>query len=141
MTVMGNEYRRRHVLQHRRWGGHVPSRTEELLGAFGYLGAILTGPILPLVVYLSRRRASPFVRWHAAQALNVTLTFLLYMVCGAIAGFLLSLDTAKAALEIMVPIAALGWLIMVRELGRGAAAAAGGDFFEIPGWICSPFVR
>ncbi len=141
MTVMGNEYRRRHVLRHPRWGGHVPSRTEELLGTFGYLGAIFTGPLLPLAVYLSRRRASPFVRWHAAQALNVTVTFMLYLVCGSIAGFLLSLDTAKAALEVMVPIAALGWLIMVRELVRAAAAAAAGDFFEMPGWICSPFVR
>jgi uncharacterized protein len=141
MTVMGNEYRRRHMVRHPRWGGHVPSRTEELLGTFSYLGSILTGPLLPLAVYLSRRRASPFVRWHAAQALNVTLTFMVYLVCGAIAGFLLSLDTPRAALEIMVPIAAIGWLAMVRELLRAAAAAAAGDFFEMPGWLCSPFVR
>ena len=119
----------------------MPSRTEELYGAFGYVGAILTGPVLPLFVYLSRRNASPFVRWHAAQALNVTLTFLLYLVCGAIAGFLLSLDSARAALWIMVPIAVIGWLTTARNLLRGAAAAAGGDFFQIPAWICSPFVQ
>jgi hypothetical protein len=140
MAVMGND-RQPHVIKHRKWGGHVPSRTEEVYGAFGYFGAILTGPVLPLLVYLSRRHASSFVRWHAAQALNVALTFLLYLLCGAIAGFLLSLDTPKAALWIMVPIAVLGWLITVRELVRGASAAVGGDLLEIPNWICSPFVR
>jgi uncharacterized membrane protein len=140
MTVMSDD-RRRHVLRHRKWGGHVPSRTEEMYGASGYFGAILTGPVLPLFVYLSRRQASPFVRWHAAQALNVTLTFGVYLVCGAIAGFLLSLDSPKAALWVMVPIAVIGWLITVRHLVRGASAAAGGGFREIPSWICSPFVR
>jgi uncharacterized Tic20 family protein len=140
MAVMGDD-RRRHVLRHRRWGGYVPSRTEEVYGAFGYFGAILTGPVLPLFVYLSRRRASPFVRWHAAQALNVTLTFLVYLVCGAIAGVLLALDSPKAALWIMVPIAVIGWLITVSQLVRGASAAAGGDFYQIPNWICSPLVH
>jgi uncharacterized Tic20 family protein len=108
--------------------------------AFGYFGAIFTGPVLPLFVYLSRRHASPFVRWHAAQALNVALTFLLYLLCGAIAGFLLSLDSSKAALWVMVPIAVIGWLVMARHLVRAAAAAAAGDFLQIPAWICSPFV-
>jgi uncharacterized Tic20 family protein len=140
MTVMGND-RQRHVIRHRKWGGYVPSRTEEVYGAFGYFGAILTGPVLPLLVYLSRRRVSPFVRWHSAQALNVALTFLLYLVCGAIAGFLLSLDTPKAALSIMVPVAVAGWLITALYLVRGANGAVGGEFREIPAWICSPFVR
>jgi uncharacterized Tic20 family protein len=139
MAVMGND-RRRHVLQHRRWGGYVPSRTEELYGAFSYFGAIPTGPVLPLFVYLSRRRASPFVRWHAAQAINVTLTFLVYLICGAIAGFLLSLDSPKAALWIMVPIAVIFWLITAGYLVRAAASASFGEFKEIPAWICSPFV-
>jgi len=140
MAVTGKK-RRRHFIRHPRWGGHVPSRTEELLGAFGYVGAITTGPVLPLALYVSRRRMSAFVRWHAAQALNTALTFALYLVCGAIAGFLLSLDTARAALEVMVPIAAIGWLIMVRHLVRAAFAADAGEFREIPAWICSPFVR
>ena len=139
MAVMGDD-RRRYALRHRRWGGSVPSRTEEMYAACSYFGAILTGPVLPLFVYGSRRRASPFVRWHAAQALNVTLTFLLYLLCGAIAGFLLSLDSARAALWVMVPIAVIGWLIMARHLVRAAVAAAAGDFLEIPAWICSPFV-
>jgi hypothetical protein len=140
MAVMGNDPWR-NVVRHRRWGGYVPSRTEEACGAFGYFGAIVTGPVLPLFVYLSRRRASSFVRWHAAQALNVALTFGVYLVCGAIAGGLLALDSPKAALWIMVPIAVIGWLITVRHLLRGASAASGGGFREFPAWICSPFVR
>lgn len=115
--------------------------TDEHVAALSYAGVIVTGPVAPLAVYLGVRHGSPFVRQHAAQALNVALTFALYLLCGAIAGFLLSLDTPKAALWVMVPIAVIGWLITVRHLVRAAAAAAGGDFVQIPPWICSQFVR
>jgi hypothetical protein len=118
-----------------------PTAAERTLGAASYFGAILIVPLVPLAVYLARRRTSPFVRWHAAQALNVALTALLYAVSGAIIGTLLSFDSAVAALAVMVPLAAIGWLIIVAHLARGAAAARGGGFRQIPAWICSPFVK
>ena len=118
-----------------------PAQAERTLGAVGYLGAIIIVPLVPLAVYLTRSRTSPFVRWHAAQALNVALTALLYAVSGAIIGALLSFDSAVAALAVMVPLAAIGWLIIVAHLVRGAAAARGGGFRQIPAWICSPLVK
>ncbi|HEU5385768.1 MAG TPA: hypothetical protein VFV73_07685 [Streptosporangiaceae bacterium] len=33
---------------------------------FGYLGAIVLGPVVPVAVYLFRSRRSPFLRYHAA---------------------------------------------------------------------------
>lgn len=122
------------------WLGPQPSRGEELSGTIGYLGGIVTGPILPLIVYLAGRKGSGYVRSHAAQALNVTLTVLLYAVSGTIAGVLLSLDSSGTALAVMVPIAAVVWVIMVVYLVRGATAAVHGEFREIPAWICAPLV-
>ena len=140
MTVMGSPYHRHEYQQDLSWPGPPPTRPEELSGTLSYLGGIVTGPILPLIVYLARRNASEFVRRHAAQALNVTLTFLLYAISGTIVGVLLSFDSATAALAVMLPIAAVVWLIMVVYLVRGAVAAVRGEFREIPAWICASLV-
>jgi uncharacterized Tic20 family protein len=115
--------------------------TDELAGALSYAGVIVAGPVVPLVVYLSVRHGSPFVRQHAAQALNVALTWLLYAVSGAIIGALLSFSTARAALLVMVPLAFAGWLIMVTYLVLAAIAASQGGFRQIPAWACSALVR
>jgi len=115
-------------------------RTGELAGALSYAGVIVTGPVVPLSVYLGARHRSPFVRQQAAQALNVALTWLLYAVSGAIAGALLSLSSARAALLVMVPLAAIGWLIMVTYLVLAAIAASRGGFRQLPAWVCSTLV-
>jgi uncharacterized membrane protein len=119
----------------------LPTAADRTLGAAGYFGAVIIVPVVPLAVYLARRRTSPFVRWHAAQALNVTLTALLYAISGTIVGVLLSFDSAVAALAVMVPLATIGWLVLVAHLVRGAAAARRGGFRQIPAWLCSPLVK
>jgi uncharacterized Tic20 family protein len=115
--------------------------TDELVGALSYAGVIVLGPVVPLVVYLSTRHGSPFVRQHAAQALNVALTWLLYAVSGAIIGALLSFSTASAALLVMIPLAVIGWLIMVTYLVLAATAASQGAFRQIPAWVCAVLIR
>jgi uncharacterized membrane protein len=122
------------------WPGPEPSWAEGMFGALSYLGAIVTGPILPLLVYMTGRNASEFVRIHAAQALNVTLTLLLYAISGTIVGVMLSFDSRGAALAVMIPIAAAFWVITVVQLVRGSAAAVRGEFHEIPPWICASLV-
>jgi uncharacterized Tic20 family protein len=134
MTVIGKASQRRLP--------HGPAtRTEETLSALAYLGVIPFGPLVPLIVYLARRHASWFVRWHATQALNVALTCLLYAISGAIVGALLAVDSPTAALIVMVPVAAAGWLIMVVHLVRGAIVASRGDAHSMPAWICTPLVK
>jgi uncharacterized Tic20 family protein len=115
--------------------------TDELVSALSYAGVIVLGPVVPLVVYLGARHRSPFVRQHAAQALNVALTWLLYAVSGAIIGGLLSFSTARAALLVMVPLAFTGWLIMATYLVLAATAAGQGGFRKIPAWVCSVLVK
>lgn len=136
MTVTGK------VTQPQRRLPHGPAtRAEETLSALAYLGAVLIVPLVPLVVYLARRHTSWFVRWHAAQALNVALTALLYAVSGTIMGVLLSFDSAKAALIVMGALAAAGWVVLVVHLVRGAATASRGDMHSMPAWICTPLVK
>ena len=121
-------------------GGRV--RDGEVTSAtFGYLGAIVLGPVIPLTVYAFRARRSPFLRYHAATAVNLSLTGLLYGLCCVILGGLLLLDSLAVALIVVLPVGFVIWVSMLRHLIRGVSAANRGEQYEAPGWICARLVR
>lgn len=123
-------------------GTGQPARGADVSWAtLGYLGAIVPGPVIPLAVYLLRRRRSAFIRYHAATALNLSLTWTLYALCCVILGGLLALDSLTAALVVALPLAFLLWLAMVNQLIRGVGAANHGEQFEVPAWICAQIAR
>ena len=107
---------------------------------FGYLGAIALGPVVPLVVYAVRSRRSPFMRYHAATAVNLSLTAALYGLCCLILGGLLTLDSVTVALVVALPVGLVIWASMLRYLIRGAIWANRGERCEMPDWICAHIV-
>jgi hypothetical protein len=111
-----------------------------LLLSFCYLGVLCLGPVAPLAVLLVTRR-TPFLRRHATQALNIALTWPLYLVCAAIAGAVLALDSVVVALVIMIPVTIAGWALLAVLLFRASAAASRGGFLELPAWACATFIR
>jgi uncharacterized Tic20 family protein len=115
--------------------GEVTSAT------FGYLGAIVLGPVIPLIVYAFRARRSPFMQYHAATAVNLSLTGTLYGVCCLILGGLLLLDSIAVALIVVILVGVVIWVSMLRYLIRGVTAANRGERYEAPGWICAHFVN
>jgi uncharacterized Tic20 family protein len=64
------------------WGG-APAATgsdnSKILVILAHLGCVLGGFILPLVIYLVEKR-DPFVRHHAAEALNFQLAVIVALV-------------------------------------------------------------
>jgi len=123
-------------------GRGQPARHADVTWAtLGYVGAIFLGPVIPLVVYVFRRRRSPFMRYHAATALNLSLTGTLYGVCCVILGGLLLLDSLTVALVVVLPIAFLLWLAMVDQLIRGVGAANRGERYDVPNWICAQIAK
>ena len=100
---------------------------------FGYLGAIILGPVIPLIVYGLRAGRSPFMRYHAATAVNLSLTAALYGVCCLILGGLLLLDSVTVALIVVLPVAFVIWVSMLRHLIRD-------ERYEMPNWICAHIV-
>jgi hypothetical protein len=107
---------------------------------FGYLGAIVLGPVIPLVLYAARSRRSPFIRYHAATAVNLSLTAALYGLCCLILGGLLALDSITVALVVALPAGLVIWASMLRYLIRGAISANRGERREMPDWICAHIV-
>jgi uncharacterized Tic20 family protein len=124
----------------RRDAGH-PQPEEERLAMLGYLGVPFLGPVLPLAVYLARNRSSGFIRYHAAQALSLWITALLYTVCVLVLGAMLALDSLNLALVIAVPLAALLWLAILGFVVRAASRAYRGSYYRIPSWLCATIVR
>ena len=107
----------------------------------GYLGAIVLGPVIPLVVYALRAKRSPFMRYHAATAVNLSLTGLLYALCCLILGGLLLLDNITVALVVVFSVGFVIWVSMLRYLIRGVIAANRGERYEVPSWICARIVN
>ena len=108
---------------------------------FGYLAAICLGPLIPLVLYMIGRRRSPFRRFHAAMALNLSLTGLLYALCCLILCGMLLLDSLTAALVVVIPVALVLWLTVLKHMIRGIGAAHRGERYEPPAWICAPIAK
>jgi len=114
---------------------------EVTLATFGYLGAIFLGPVIPLVVYALRARRSPFLRYHAATAVNLSITGTLYALCCLILGGVLLLDSITVALVVVVPVGFALWVPVLRYLIRGVSAATRGDRYPVPSWICARILR
>lgn len=126
-------------------GGFGARNGDAAWATLGYLGAILLspiflGPVIPLAAWLSRRDKTPFLRYHAARALNMSMSGLLYAICCGILGAMLALDTVGVALIVALPLLSLLWLVQLRYLIRGALAAQRGEPYELPAWICATFV-
>ncbi|HTS96756.1 MAG TPA: DUF4870 domain-containing protein [Streptosporangiaceae bacterium] len=114
---------------------------DERLAMLAYLGVPFLGPVLPLVLFLSRRRSSDFVRYHTAQALSLSVTALLYTLCVFILGAMLALDSLNLALAVGVTLAAVLWLATLAYVIRAGARAYRGLYYRIPAWLCATIAR
>src|SRR5260370_24910932 len=92
-----------------------------------YLGMIFSAFLPPLAVYLLKRHESRYVRWHAAQALNLWITAFLYTLSFMIIGGILALDTIAPALSVGLPqIPATGNVMLVYAAREALSAGPGG---------------
>ena len=123
------------------WPGEEPARDSEVTAAsVGYLGVLVLGPVIPLLIYAVRARRSPFLRYHAGTAVNLSVSCLLYALCCAIFGALLALDSIAVGLILGLLLGGALWLTMLRYLLHGVSAANHGKHNEIPSWICARIV-
>jgi uncharacterized Tic20 family protein len=119
-----------------------PAASEDAHWAMlAYLTVPIFGCIVSLAIYLLSLRGSRWLRTHAAQALNLWLTWLLYNISALIAGGLLALDSPRVALMVVLPAVATLWLIMLAYLIRAARLASRGRECALPRWLCSQIIR
>jgi uncharacterized Tic20 family protein len=114
---------------------------DERLATLSYLSVPFLGPLVPLFVYLARKRSSAFVRRQSVQALNLAITTLIYTFCALILGTMLAMDSITVALIIVVPLFILLWLVTLVYVVVAASRAGRGDYFRIPAWLCATMLR
>jgi uncharacterized Tic20 family protein len=100
-------------------GGSSDDRT---LALVAHLGGIFVSFIVPLVVYLMKKDESPFVRRHAAEALNLQLTLLI--------AFVVSVPLMLVIIGIFTFLAAMIYGVVTAILA--AVAANKGEYYHYP---------
>ena len=118
-----------------------PGDADERWAMISYLGVPFLGFLPPLAVYLIKLRTSRFARHHATQALNLSVTVILYNICALIVTGLLALDSVDVALAVMVPLLAGLWTVTLAYLVLAGIAASRGGYYKIPSWLCASLVR
>lgn len=106
-----------------------------------YMSAAFFGFGPPLVIYLLRRRNSPFIRAHAIQAVNAAVTLFLYTVCVIVVGGMLALDSVTVAVVTAGVSELLLWLLALLYFFRSTVAASSGDFYRFPQWLCATVLK
>jgi uncharacterized Tic20 family protein len=118
----------------------VPVSDDRTWAMLGYLLTFVGGFLAPLIVYLVKKDQSPFVRYHAAQGLNLALTsaiysiglFVLALVAGAVSH---GLGLLLVLLYFPLGIAFIVYLIVA------AVAANRFELYRVPAWACLPLVH
>ncbi|HYA51776.1 MAG TPA: DUF4870 domain-containing protein [Streptosporangiaceae bacterium] len=118
--------------------GASDDRTWALLS---YVLALVASIIAPLVIYLVKMNESRFVRFHAAQALNMGITAIIESVGIFIVGILLAVILhAFGFLLMLLAFLALGIAHLV-YLILGAVRSNQGQLFRVPTIICFRMVK
>lgn len=123
---------------------HAPASSDENTWAMmTYIGMLLVGFVAPLVIYFVKKNESALCRFHAAQALNHSITFLIHL-------FVLLAFTAPLAIlfENVFIFAIPMILFMIAEVIQqwvflilGTLRAAKGQFYEFPMVVCFKMIR
>jgi uncharacterized protein len=119
----------------------APTPGSVRLAMVGYLGVPFLGPCVPLLIYLLWKQRSGYLRRHSAQALNLSLSMILYGVCALIAAAILALDSIGVALAIVMPLLAALWLVILGYAIVAALTAERGGYRRIHAWLCATIVR
>jgi uncharacterized Tic20 family protein len=106
-----------------------------------YILALVASVIAPLVIYLVKMNDSRYVRFHAAQALNMGITAFIESIAILIVGIFLAIATHGFGILLMVlAFLALGIAHLV-YLILGAVRSYQGQPFRVPTIICFRMVR
>jgi uncharacterized Tic20 family protein len=122
------------------YGPKGPS-DDRLLALLAYLLTFVASLVAPLIIYLVKMNESRYVRFHAAQSLNMGITAVIYGFGGVLIGIVLAIATHGLALILLVPLYIAFVIAHLIYLILAAVAANRGELFRVPAVLCLPLVR
>ncbi len=122
------------------YGPRGPS-DDHLWSLLSYLLGIVFSLVAPLIIYAVKKDESPYVRFHAAQALNMGITSLIYSVGAIIVAVVLAVPTHGFAIILVVLVMLAEAITQLVFLILAALAANRGERYQVPAPICLPLVH
>jgi len=114
---------------------------DQLWALLSYLLTFVAHFIAPLIIYLVKMNESGYVRFHAAQSLNLNITGFAYAIGSFIVGLILGVVTHGPGFLVIIPLfiaIGIGELVF---LVLAATAANRGELYRIPTVACLPVVH
>jgi len=122
------------------YGPRGPS-DDQTWAMLSYLLALFASIIAPLVIYLVKMNESRYVRFHAAQALNMGITAIIESIAIVIVGIVVAVATHGFGILLLV----LGFLALgiahLVYLILAAVRSNQGQLYRVPTIICFRMVR
>jgi uncharacterized protein len=106
-----------------------------------YVLAFVASIIAPLVIYLVKMNESRYVRFHAAQALNMGITALIESIAIFVVGILIAAVTHGFGILLLALAFLALWIAHLVYLILGAIRSYQGQLFRVPTIICFRMVR
>lgn len=101
----------------------IPTTSDETgIAVLAHLGGLIGSFLVPLIIYLIKRDESPFLRHHAAEALNFQLTLMIAYTVSFVLLFLL-------IGFILLPLLLVGSLVLTIV---ASMAASRGEWYQYP---------
>jgi hypothetical protein len=122
------------------YGPRGPS-DDHLWAALSYVLAFVASIIAPLVIYLVKMNESRFVRFHAAQSLNMGISAVIYTVAIILVGILAAIATHGFGFLLVIPLFIAFGVAHLVFLIMAAVKAGQGQLYRVPAIICIPMVR
>ncbi|QBI53307.1 DUF4870 domain-containing protein [Streptomonospora litoralis] len=112
-------------------GQYAPSADDRTMALVAHLGGLLTGFLLPLILFLVKKEESPFVRDQAAQAFNFQITMLIgYVISWVLMFVIIGLLTILVVFACAVIFAIIA-----------AVAANKGEWYRYPKALAIPMLQ
>jgi uncharacterized Tic20 family protein len=109
---------------------------------FSYIGMIIAGFVAPLVIYFVKRNQSAFIRHHAAQALNYTITVILHMLIAvAIVLPIVALTSEPVWFVLLIPVFLFHTIGQYVFIILGTIRSSRGEMYTFPSWTCWRMIR
>jgi uncharacterized Tic20 family protein len=122
------------------YGPRGPS-DDHLWALLSYLLTFVAAILAPLVIYLVKMNESRYVRYHAAQSLNMSITALIYTFGGFFVGLVVAIATKWWGLVLVIPLFIAYAVAHLVYLTLAAIAANRGEYYQVPTIISLPIVH
>src|ERR1700735_4496609 len=121
------------------YGPRGPS-DDHMWALFAYLSPIILSFLGPLIIYLVKMNESRFVRYHAAQSLNLLITSTIYGIGILVISFVLAAITHGVGIVFLLLYFVL-WIVTLVYLILACIGANRGELYQVPPWLCFKLVH